>query len=57
MGRREIEQRPSILDPYGCGWHIDRLAFDALLVKAAQSAGSGRRVDRRRRARCLPRGW
>ncbi|GIJ55509.1 NAD(P)/FAD-dependent oxidoreductase [Virgisporangium aurantiacum] len=28
-----------LVNPYGCGWHVDRLAFDRMLASAAVSAG------------------
>lgn len=36
---RPIE-RSSILNPYGGGWHVDRLAFDAALLREALKAGA-----------------
>ena len=29
-----------LVNPYGCGWHVDRLAFDHMLARAAVSAGA-----------------
>lgn len=29
-----------LLNPYGCGWHVDRRAFDHLLAHAAAAAGA-----------------
>ncbi|MFC5142929.1 FAD-dependent monooxygenase [Actinomycetospora rhizophila] len=29
-----------ILDPYGCGWHLDRDRFDTMLLDAARAAGA-----------------
>jgi flavin-dependent dehydrogenase len=29
-----------IMNPWGCGWHVDRLAFDLMLVQAAHQAGA-----------------
>ena len=29
-----------IASPWGCGWHVDRLAFDRMLVSAARCAGT-----------------
>lgn len=29
-----------LLNPYGCGWHVDRLAFDRMLARAAVAAGA-----------------
>lgn len=33
-------ERDFIFDPYGCGWHVDRLRFDRMLAEAAQEAGA-----------------
>ena len=30
----------TIFNPYGCGWHIDRLRFDAMLAEEAQARGA-----------------
>jgi flavin-dependent dehydrogenase len=29
-----------LFNPYGPGWHLDRAAFDAMLIEAAQAAGA-----------------
>jgi flavin-dependent dehydrogenase len=29
-----------LYNPYGCGWHVDRACFDAMLAKAAECAGA-----------------
>jgi flavin-dependent dehydrogenase len=29
-----------LMSPWGCGWHVDRVAFDRMLAQAAQSAGA-----------------
>lgn len=34
-----IRKRPSMLNPYGRGWHVDRLAFDRMLFENAGAAG------------------
>ena len=45
-GTRSIwgEARPQahshLVSPWGCGWHVDRLAFDRMLVDAACRAGA-----------------
>jgi flavin-dependent dehydrogenase len=31
--------RDFLFNPYGCGWHVDRAVFDAMLVGAAARAG------------------
>lgn len=33
-------QREFLMNPYGCGWHVDRASFDALLASAAGDAGA-----------------
>lgn len=43
-GSPELAATDFIFDPYGHGWHLDRTAFDAMLVAAAQDHGA--------RARC-----
>ena len=37
-GTSELLDRPSLLDAYGDGWHVDRARFDALLASSAQGA-------------------
>lgn len=29
-----------LISPWGCGWHVDRLAFDSMLAEAARTAGA-----------------
>ena len=29
-----------VRNPYGCGWHVDRARFDAMLAQAAAEAGA-----------------
>jgi len=29
-----------LFNPYGCGWHVDRASFDAMLARAAANAGA-----------------
>lgn len=29
-----------VMSPWGCGWHVDRLAFDRMLMEAAGDAGA-----------------
>lgn len=43
-GGEEVADRSFVFSPYGHGWHVDRAAFDALLVDRAAAAG----VDVRR---------
>lgn len=38
-GTGEPTARPSLFDPYGNGWHVDRARFDRMLAEAAASAG------------------
>jgi len=33
-------QRDFLFNPYGCGWHVDRARFDAMLADAAADAGA-----------------
>jgi flavin-dependent dehydrogenase len=33
------DERPSLLNPYGDGWHVDRARFDNMLARAATNAG------------------
>src|SRR5262249_56659552 len=32
--------RDFLFNPYGCGWHVDRARFDAMLAGAAAEAGA-----------------
>src|SRR5262249_2805697 len=32
--------RDFLFNPYGCGWHVDRARFDAMLADAAAGAGA-----------------
>lgn len=32
--------RDFLFNPYGCGWHVDRARFDAMLARAAADAGA-----------------
>jgi flavin-dependent dehydrogenase len=41
-GLPELRDADFIFDPHGHGWHLDRAAFDAMLVSAAEEAGAGR---------------
>jgi len=50
-----------IIDPYGCGWHLDRDQFDATLLDAARHAGArvhlrtpGGRLERDRAGWSVP---
>src|SRR5438270_11930034 len=38
-GSDELAQTDFIFDPYGNGWHLDRIRFDAFLRNAARDAG------------------
>jgi flavin-dependent dehydrogenase len=51
-GDAEPRDREFIFDPYGCGWHVDRCRFDAMLATQAEAAGT----DVRRQARLLDAG-
>jgi flavin-dependent dehydrogenase len=35
-----LQEYDFIFDPHGCGWHVDRARFDAMLVAAARDAGA-----------------
>ena len=39
-GTDELQARDFLFHPEGCGWHLDRAAFDALLLGAAEMAGA-----------------
>ena len=32
---RNARSHSHLMSPYGCGWHVDRLAFDRMLAEAA----------------------
>jgi flavin-dependent dehydrogenase len=34
-----------LFNPYGCGWHVNRAAFDRMLAEAAAQAGAGVFLD------------
>jgi flavin-dependent dehydrogenase len=34
-----VQTRSSMMNPYGCGWYLDRVAFDAALINRARNAG------------------
>ncbi|MGW5719908.1 NAD(P)/FAD-dependent oxidoreductase [Amycolatopsis sp. NPDC003865] len=38
-GSGAVAVRPSLLDAYGHGWHVDRVRFDRMLADAAAEAG------------------
>jgi flavin-dependent dehydrogenase len=37
---RGARHRDFLFNPYGCGWHVDRARFDAMLADAAADAGA-----------------
>jgi flavin-dependent dehydrogenase len=39
-GQATPEMHSHLMSPWGCGWHVDRLAFDRMLVDAARRAGA-----------------
>lgn len=39
-GGADAQSHSHLFSPYGCGWHVDRRAFDHLLAQAAASAGA-----------------
>jgi len=54
-GSDEPEVHSHLVTPWACGWHVERLALDRLLLESARAAGAdvmlGRAVSR-----CVPRG-
>jgi flavin-dependent dehydrogenase len=38
-GGPTTRERDTVFDAYGCGWHLDRTRFDAMLLTAAEDAG------------------
>ena len=43
-GGDTLEVYSHMFSPWGCGWHVDRLAFDRMLAGAAVRAGASLRV-------------
>jgi flavin-dependent dehydrogenase len=39
-GSADAQDHSHLMSPYGCGWHVDRLAFDRMLAQAAVTAGA-----------------
>lgn len=39
-GDQAQQSHSHLLNPYGCGWHVDRQAFDHMLARGAVSAGA-----------------
>jgi len=39
-GDAELRTHSHLMSPWGCGWHVDRLAFDRMLAEAARTAGA-----------------
>ena len=39
-GSAEPFENDFLFNPYGCGWHVDRAAFDRMLADAARAAGA-----------------
>lgn len=39
-GGPDPQSRSHLVSPYGCGWHVDRVAFDRMLAEAAADAGA-----------------
>lgn len=50
-GDEQAHERSLIFDPYGSGWHLDRVRFDRLLLEAAERRGA--RILRGPRARAV----
>lgn len=44
-GAGEAEVHSHVMSPWGCGWHVDRVAFDRMLASAACAAGAVLRCD------------
>jgi flavin-dependent dehydrogenase len=44
-GDTSPQERSALFNPYGEGWHVDRLAFDAALAKAASQLGVDLRLQ------------
>lgn len=38
-GGAELVDRPSLFNPFGDGWHVDRARFDEVLARCAEQAG------------------
>lgn len=38
-GQDDLYENDFIFSPYGCGWHVDRARFDAMLARCAEEAG------------------
>ena len=39
-GEATQQSHSHLISPYGCGWHVDRRAFDRMLAQAAAAAGA-----------------
>lgn len=39
-GAPDLQSHSHLVSPYGCGWHVDRVAFDRMLAEAAADAGA-----------------
>ncbi len=39
-GSSELYENDFIVNPYGCGWHVDRRRFDQMLAVTAEEAGA-----------------
>jgi flavin-dependent dehydrogenase len=39
-GVPDPQSHSHLVSPYGCGWHVDRVAFDRMLAEAAADAGA-----------------
>jgi flavin-dependent dehydrogenase len=39
-GGAEAQSHSHLFSPYGCGWHVDRRAFDRMLASSAAAAGA-----------------
>ena len=39
-GSEDVDEHSHVVSPYGCGWHVERVAFDRMLVDAAVASGA-----------------
>jgi flavin-dependent dehydrogenase len=43
-GEAQAQSHSHLQNPWGCGWHVDRAAFDRMLAQAAAAAGAQLRM-------------
>ncbi len=39
-GSHEVDEHSHVMNPYGCGWHVERTSFDRMLAEEAVAAGA-----------------